>query len=56
MFALVAAILFLIALVFEIAGAAVGGVLTAPTLVTAGLLCVALHLLGVGAGWRPLGR
>jgi hypothetical protein len=56
MFALVAAILFLIALIFEIADAAVGAVLTTATLVIAGLLCVALHLLGVGAGWRPLGR
>ncbi|GAA0919341.1 hypothetical protein [Nonomuraea longicatena] len=54
MFALVAALLFVLALIFEIAGVAVGGVVTVTTLGTAGLLCVALHLLGVGAGWTPL--
>ncbi|MEU8325245.1 hypothetical protein AB0C33_43345 [Nonomuraea sp. NPDC048881] len=56
MFALIAALFFLLALIFDIAGAAVGNVLTAGTLTTAGLLCVALHLLGVGAGWSPLKR
>lgn len=54
MFALIAALLFVLALVFEIAGVAVGGLLTVTTLGTAGLLCVALHLMGVGAGWSPL--
>ncbi|MEV1242216.1 hypothetical protein ACIBO2_50615 [Nonomuraea sp. NPDC050022] len=53
MFALIAAVLFLLALIFEIANVAVGGVLTATTLSTAGLLCVALHLMGVGAAWKP---
>jgi hypothetical protein len=51
MFALVAALLFVLALIFEIAGAALGTVVTVTTLVIAGLLCVALHLMGVGAGW-----
>ncbi|GAA3239847.1 MULTISPECIES: hypothetical protein [Nonomuraea] len=54
MFALVAAVLFVLALIFEIAGLAVGSVITVATLGTAGLLCVALHLMGVGAGWTPL--
>ncbi|MEQ4717084.1 hypothetical protein [Nonomuraea sp. B19D2] len=54
MFALVAALLFVLALIFEIAGLAVGSVITVTTLGTAGLLCVALHLMGVGAGWTPL--
>ncbi|WP_205315400.1 hypothetical protein [Nonomuraea lactucae] len=54
MFALVAALLFVLALVFEIAGLTLGGVVTVTTLGTAGLLCVALHLMGVGAGWSPL--
>ncbi|MET9337857.1 MULTISPECIES: hypothetical protein [unclassified Nonomuraea] len=54
MFALIAALLFVLALVFEIAGVAVGGVITVATLGTAGLLCVALHLMGIGAGWSPL--
>jgi hypothetical protein len=55
-FALIGALFFLVALIFDIAGAAVGDVLTADTLTTAGLLCVALHLLGLGAGWTPLKR
>ncbi|MFE0154958.1 hypothetical protein ACFWY5_48025 [Nonomuraea sp. NPDC059007] len=54
MFALVVALLFLLALIFEIADVAVGGVITVATLGTAGLLCVALHLMGVGAGWSPM--
>ncbi|MER6949090.1 hypothetical protein ABZ297_28740 [Nonomuraea sp. NPDC005983] len=56
MFALVAAVLFLLALVFAIAGVAVGGIVTVTTLGVAGLLCLSLHLMGVGAGWRPLGK
>ncbi|MFC4062177.1 hypothetical protein ACFOWE_28065 [Planomonospora corallina] len=51
MFALAAALLFVLALIFEIAGVAVGSVVTVTTLALAGLLCVALHLMGVGAGW-----
>ncbi len=51
MFALAAALLFVLALIFQIAGVAVGTVVTVTTLALTGLLCVALHLLGVGAGW-----
>ncbi|GAA2877388.1 hypothetical protein GCM10010517_38860 [Streptosporangium fragile] len=51
MFALAAALLFVLALIFQIAGVAVGTVVTVTTLGIAGLLCVALHLMGVGAGW-----
>ncbi|MBB2913725.1 putative membrane protein [Streptosporangium becharense] len=51
MFALAAALLFVLALIFQIAGVAVGTVVTVTTLALAGLLCVALHLMGVGAGW-----
>ncbi|GAA3102263.1 hypothetical protein [Streptosporangium carneum] len=51
MFALAAALLFVLALIFQIAGVAVGTVVTVTTLAIAGLLCVALHLAGVGAGW-----
>ncbi|MER7502650.1 hypothetical protein AB0L05_08985 [Nonomuraea pusilla] len=56
MFALIAAVLFLLALVFDIAGVALGGVVTVGTLTTAGLLCVALHLMGLGASWSPVKR
>ncbi|MFF4418255.1 hypothetical protein ACFYY8_37485 [Streptosporangium sp. NPDC001559] len=51
MLALVAALLFVLALIFQIAGVAVGSVVTVTTLVLAGLALVALHLVGVGAGW-----
>jgi len=54
MFALVAALLFLLALIFAITGVHVGVILTVTTLGTAGLLCLALHLMGVGSGWSLL--
>ena len=47
MVAVIAAVLFGLALLFLLAGLAFG-ILTATTLTTAGLLCVALHLAGVG--------
>lgn len=53
MLAIVAAILFAIALIIDIADADIG--LAASTFVTAGLLCLALHMTGVGANTR-LGR
>lgn len=49
MLAMVAAVLFGLALILDLAETALG-VITANTLVVAGLLCVALHLAGVGAG------
>ena len=47
MVAVIAAVLFGLALVFQLAGFALS-VITADVLITAGLLCVALHLAGVG--------
>ncbi|HEY0573150.1 MAG TPA: hypothetical protein VGD73_03540 [Pseudonocardia sp.] len=55
MLAIVAAVLFLAALVFELSGFALG-VLTATVLVTAGLLCLALQMAGVGSDARRLVR
>ena len=55
MFAIIAAILFGLALLFELTGTALGK-LNATTLQTAGLLCVALHLAGVLTAWRGGGR
>jgi hypothetical protein len=54
MFAIVAAIIFGLALLLDLTEARVGEAVTATTLVTAGLLCLALHLAGVGGGrrWR----
>ena len=49
MFAVIAAVLFGLALIFDIAKIDIGSVLTTSTLLEAGLLCVALHLAGYGA-------
>ncbi len=47
MLAILAAVLFGLALLMELAGFGLGPVITTGTLTTAGLLCVALHLAGV---------
>jgi hypothetical protein len=52
MFAMLAAVIFGIALILDLANVSLGANVTQLTLITAGLLCVALHLAGVGAGWR----
>lgn len=51
MFAIIAAVLFAIVLVLNLAGKDLGPVLTSGFLTTAGFLCIALHLAGAG-GWR----
>ncbi len=51
MLAVIAAVLFALALLLELVEESLG-VITSTVLVTAGLLCVALHLAGVGGGWR----
>jgi len=51
MFAVVAAIIFGLALLLDLFDVEVGDAFTNATLVTAGLFCLALHLAGVGAGW-----
>ena len=54
MLAIAAAVLFLIALIFELIGFSIS-VITPIVLLTAGALCVALHLAGVGhRGRAPL--
>jgi len=52
--AIIAAVLFGLALLFQLASFSVS-VVTATVLVTAGLLCVALHLAGVGNSVRVRG-
>ena len=47
MFAILAAILFGLALLLQLTSTSLGTIITASTLTTAGLLCVALHLAGV---------
>jgi len=49
--ALIAVVLFALALLFQLLNVSLS-VITANVLITAGLLCVALHLAGVGRGRR----
>jgi hypothetical protein len=51
MLAIVAAILFGLALLLDLANVSLGGNIDLFTIVTAGLLLLALHLAGVGSGW-----
>jgi hypothetical protein len=55
-FAIIAAVLFALALLFDLTKVNLGATITTNTLVTAGLLCVALHLAGVFTAWRGTGR
>ena len=52
MLAIVAAILFGLALLLDIANVGAIGTIEIWTFVYAGLLCLALHMAGVGTGWR----
>lgn len=52
MFAIIGAVLFALALIFDLAKAGLGDVITTGTLVDAGLLCLALHLAGVATNTR----
>ncbi|GLU45741.1 hypothetical protein [Nocardiopsis ansamitocini] len=55
MFAIAAAVLFGLALLFEIAIGSVAEIITPTSLALAGLLCVALHLSGIATA-LPRGR
>ncbi|WP_345122594.1 hypothetical protein [Dactylosporangium darangshiense] len=48
-FAVIAAILFAVALLIDLLGADTGPILDVGTLSLAGFLCIALHLAGAGA-------
>ena len=55
MFAIVAAVIFGLALILDLADATISTSIDGATLLVAGLLCLALHLAGVGTtvrGWR----
>lgn len=54
MSALIAVVLFALALLFQLLNVSLS-VITANVLITAGLLCVALHLAGVGSAVRVRG-
>jgi hypothetical protein len=52
MLAIVAAVIFGLSLLLDLADASLGDAFTPMTLLTAGLFCLALHLAGVGSGWN----
>lgn len=56
MFAIAAAVIFALALLFDLADLNPGDAFNQSTLLMAGLFCIALHLAGAGAGWRPRRR
>jgi hypothetical protein len=62
MLALVGAAFFALALILDLVNVNLGSTVTLQTLLLAGLLCVALHLAGIGGaspvngGWRGRGR
>ncbi|MET0235905.1 MAG: hypothetical protein ABW224_14770 [Kibdelosporangium sp.] len=49
MLAVIGAVLFALALILDLADASLGDTVTAGTIVTAGLLCLALHMAGIGS-------
>jgi len=51
MFAILAAIIFAIDLLLDWTNTKTSDAFTPQTLLFAGLLCLALHLAGVGSGW-----
>jgi len=53
LFAIIAAILFGLALLLDLLDTTLGAsdALNSMTLMIAGLFCIALHFAGVGAGW-----
>ena len=58
MLAIIAAVLFGLALLLDLADASLGDAVTGSTLLVAGLLCLSLHMAGVGAArtWRGRAR
>ncbi len=52
MLAIVAAILFAIAFILNATGTATTAILDVTSFLLVGLACLALHLAGVGSGWR----
>jgi hypothetical protein len=52
LFAIIAAIIFAIMAIMDLANANLGDVLTPGFLQILGFLCISLHLAGIGSGWR----
>jgi hypothetical protein len=56
MLAIVAVVIFAIAFILQVTATATSAVFAPESLVILGLICLALHLAGLGAGWRGLRR
>jgi hypothetical protein len=56
MFAILAAVILALSLILDWSDAKVSDAFTPQTLLTAGLLCIALHLAGIGTSTRWRGR
>jgi len=52
MLAIIAAIIFAIAFIINVAGITTAAVLAPSSLILLGLACLALHVAGIGSGWR----
>ncbi len=52
MLAIIAAIIFAIAFVIKVTGTATDAVFAPASLLLLGLACLALHVAGIGTGWR----
>jgi hypothetical protein len=52
MLGIIAAVLFAIAFILNAAGTSVSAVFSPFSLMLIGLTCLALHLSGIGTGWR----
>jgi hypothetical protein len=51
-FAVIAAVIFAVILILDLANTGLGPVLTTQFLTILAFLCIALHLAGIGTGWR----
>jgi uncharacterized OsmC-like protein len=56
MLAIIAAILFAIAFLLNATNTATNAVFSPMSLLLAGLACLALHLAGIGTGWKVPSR
>jgi hypothetical protein len=56
MLAIIAAVLFVIAFLLNATSTATSAVFAPISLLLVGLACLALHLAGVGTGWKVPGR
>jgi hypothetical protein len=52
MLAILAVIIFVIAFIIRVTSTATDAVFAPASLVILGLICLALHLAGLGTGWR----